>query len=76
MAIDVVRDQLLFPPMATGDLLVVKNTGAYNVTQWMQFITERPAVVMISRTGEAGLIRRRESVETLLGQEELPPWLR
>jgi len=75
MAIDVVRDQLLFPPMAAGDLLVVQNTGAYNVTQWMQFITERPAVVMISRDGEVGLIRRRESVETLLGQEELPPWL-
>ncbi|MBI5068243.1 MAG: alanine racemase [Deltaproteobacteria bacterium] len=76
MAIDVVRDQLLFPPMAAGDQLVVKGVGAYNVTQWMQFITERPAVVMISRDGEASLIRRRETVETLLGQEELPAWLR
>lgn len=75
MAIDVVRDQLLFPPLATGDRVVVKNVGAYNVTQWMQFITARPAVVMISRKGEAALVRRRESVETLLGQEEVPAWI-
>jgi len=30
---------------------------------------------MISRRGESGLIRRRESVETLLAQEEVPGWL-
>jgi diaminopimelate decarboxylase len=75
MAIDVVRDQLLFPPMAVGDRLVVRNVGAYNVTQWMQFITARPAIVMISRRGEASLVRRGESVETLLAQEEVPAWL-
>ncbi len=75
MAIDVVRDQLLFPPLATGDRVVIRNVGAYNVTQWMQFITARPAVVMISRRGEASLIRRAESVETLLGQEEVPAWI-
>lgn len=75
MAIDVVRDQLLFPPLAVGDRLVVRNVGAYNVTQWMQFITARPAIAMVSRRGEAALVRRGESVETLLAQEEVPPWL-
>jgi diaminopimelate decarboxylase len=75
MNIDVVRDQLLFPPVSPGDLLVVRSVGAYNVTQWMQFIVERPAVVMISRKGEASIIRRRETVETLLGQEEVPAWI-
>jgi diaminopimelate decarboxylase len=75
MNIDVIRDNLLFPPMATGDLLVIRNVGAYNVTQWMQFITERPGVVMVSRTGDVAPLRRRETVETLLAQEEVPPWL-
>ncbi len=75
MAIDVVRDQLLFPPLQVGDRLVIRNVGAYNVTQWMQFITARPAVVMVSRRGEPAVIRRGESVETLLGQEEVPGWL-
>jgi diaminopimelate decarboxylase len=75
MNIDVVRDNLLFPPLNPGDLLVFRTVGAYNVTQWMQFIQERPAVVMISRGGEAGVIRKRETVETLLHQEEVPAWL-
>lgn len=75
MAIDVVRDGLLFPPLATGDQVVVRNVGAYNVTQWMQFIVERPAVVMLSRSGEGAVVRRRESLDTLLAQEALPPWL-
>jgi diaminopimelate decarboxylase len=75
MNIDVVRDQLLFPPVNADDLLVVKRVGAYNVTQWMQFIVERPAVVMISSSGEVGVIRRRETLDTLTSQEEVPPWL-
>jgi len=75
MNIDVLRDHLLFPPVGVGDLLVFKNVGAYNVTQWMQFITARPAVVLVSRQGEPALIRRRESLDTLVSQEAMPPWL-
>ncbi len=75
MNIDVMRDTILFPPMKTGDLLVFKNVGAYNVTQWMQFITYRPAVVLISPTGQHAIIRRAETLETIQGQEELAPWL-
>lgn len=75
MNIDVLRDHLLFPPVGPGELLVFKNVGAYNVTQWMQFIVERPAVVLVSRKGEAAVIRRRESLETLVSQEAMPPWL-
>lgn len=75
MNIDVVREGLLFPPLTVGDLLVLRNVGAYNVTQWMQFIVARPPVVLVSPTGEPALIRKRESLETLLSQELLPPWL-
>ena len=42
MNIDMVRDQILFQPLHTGDRVVIRHVGAYNVTQWMQFITERP----------------------------------
>lgn len=76
MNIDAVRDQLMFPPMNTGDRLVVRSVGAYNVTQWMQFITTRPAVVMINPQGEVGVVRRSESLDTMLSQEEVPQWLR
>ena len=75
MNIDVVRDSVMFPPMRAGDQVVFRHVGAYNVTQWMQFITYRPAVVMIGADGRHGVIRRREQLETLLACEEVPAWL-
>ncbi len=75
MNIDVVRDRIMFPPLQVGDRIVIGHVGAYNVTQWMQFITDRPNVVMVSSRGEHGLIRRAEDFETLLAQEEIPSWL-
>lgn len=75
MNIDVVRDRIMFPPLRAGDRVVIGHVGAYNVTQWMQFITTRPNVVMVSPRGEHGLLRRAEDLETLLAQEEMPAWL-
>lgn len=75
MNIDVVRDRILFPPLKAGDRIVVGHVGAYNVTQWMQFITTRPNVVMVSTTGEHGIIRRAETIDTLVQQENMPAWL-
>lgn len=75
MNIDVVRDRIMFPPLRTGDRVVIGHVGAYNVTQWMQFITERPNVVMVSSRGEPALIRKAEGLEALLAQEEIPAWL-
>lgn len=75
MNIDVVRDTLLFPPLSVGDRVVFKTVGAYNVTQWMQFITYRPAVVMVGQDGKHALLRRREDLESVVGHEEVPSWL-
>lgn len=75
MNIDVLRDTLLFPPMNVGDQIVIRNVGAYNVTQWMQFITYRPAVVLVGRDGKHAAIRRREDLSDILGPEEVPEWL-
>jgi len=75
MNIDVVRDTLPFPALDIGDRVVFRNVGAYNVTQWMQFITYRPAVVMVGEGGQHALMRRREQLETILEREEVPPWL-
>lgn len=75
MNIDVLRPIVLYPPVKTGDRLIIKNVGAYNVTQWMQFITLRPNVVMISRDGRCDIIRRRETLEMVVAPEEVPPWI-
>ena len=75
MNIDVMRDSVSLPPLQAGDRLLFRNVGAYNVTQWMQFITLRPAVVMIGVNGTAAVIRRGETVDDLCGYEAVPPWL-
>jgi diaminopimelate decarboxylase len=75
MAIDVVRDRIMFQPLRVGERIVIRHVGAYNVTQWMQFISERPNVVMVSPKGQHACIRKAETVETLLVQEQMPAWL-
>lgn len=75
MAIDVVRYYIDLPPLKIGDILTLHPVGAYNFTQSMQFITYRPAVVLISTLGTAELIRKREVLEDIDGPELLPEHL-
>jgi len=56
MNIDVLREAIAFPLLKKGDHFVVKRIGAYNMTQWMQFITLRPNVVMIDTEGNPHII--------------------
>ncbi len=76
MNIDVVREQISLPPLKKGDQVVVHTVGAYNMTQWMQFIAMRPAVVMIDLNNKVHLVRKREGLETIEGQEVLPGYLK
>jgi diaminopimelate decarboxylase len=69
MNIDVIRDAINFPHVKTGDQLVIERVGAYNVTQWMQFITYRPNVVLIDLEGKSHVIRKKEDLETLKEKE-------
>ena len=75
MNIDVLRDTLLCPALDVGDRLVFCSVGAYNVTQWMQFITYRPAVVLIGDEGQEAVIRRRETLENITSLEDVPEWI-
>jgi diaminopimelate decarboxylase len=75
MNIDVMRDAVPMPPLSPGDRVCFRNVGAYNMTQWMQFITLRPAVVMIGTDGRVGVVRRAERVEDFKAAEEVPEWV-
>jgi diaminopimelate decarboxylase len=75
MNIDVVCENLLLPPYEAGDRLLVRPVGAYNVTQSMQFIHLRPAVVMASETGTHAAIRRAETLDDLTIGEQVPTFL-
>jgi diaminopimelate decarboxylase len=72
MNIDVLREAIAFPLLKKGDHFVIKRIGAYNMTQWMQFITLRPNVVMIDVENKPHIIRRKEEMENIRGQEQIP----
>jgi diaminopimelate decarboxylase len=75
MNIDVVRESISLPLLNKGDQVVVHKVGAYNMTQWMQFIQMRPNVVMIDLNGQSHIIRNKETIDTLENMEELPAYL-
>jgi len=75
MNIDVVDDKISLPPLSRGDRLVISTVGAYNNTQWLQFIEYRPNVVLVTETGEVELIRAAEDLSDLERREHLPPRL-
>lgn len=75
MAIDVIRQHIDLPPLKLNDIVTLHPVGAYNVSQSMQFITYRPAVVLISEKGIPELIRRGEKLEDVDGPEQLPAHL-
>jgi diaminopimelate decarboxylase len=75
MNIDVIRENVSLPPLNAGDQVVVHSVGAYNVTQSMQFIALRPAVVLIDRQGKTHLIRQRETLDILQKDERIPEYL-
>ena len=72
MNIDCIRDGILLPPLKRGERLVIDYAGAYNNTQWMQFITMRPNVVMIMEDRTVELIRKAETLEYVSEKEIIP----
>jgi diaminopimelate decarboxylase len=75
MNIDVIRENVTLPPLKKDDNVVVHNVGAYNMTQWMQFIALRPAVVIVDMKGQPHLIRQRETLSSIESSEEMPVYL-
>jgi diaminopimelate decarboxylase len=72
MNIDVIRESVNLPLLNKGDHVVIHNVGAYNMTQWMQFITLRPNVVLIDLDEKPHLIRNKESLENMNTLEHVP----
>jgi len=76
MNIDVVRQSVNLPLLNRGDQVVVHKVGAYNMTQWMQFIAMRPNVVMIDMQGKTHIIRQKETLQYMEMLEQMPPHLK
>jgi diaminopimelate decarboxylase len=66
---DVLVDDVDLPPARPGDLLAVPVTGAYTLAMASNYnVTPRPAAVLV-RDGDASVVRRRETIDELLGFE-------
>jgi diaminopimelate decarboxylase len=72
MNLDVIDDGLPLPPLRRGHRLIFSPVGAYNVTQWMQFIAYRPAVVLIGPEGQVDVIREAEDLSDIDRREKMP----
>jgi len=71
MNIDVVNESVSLPPVRRGDVLVLPYVGAYNLSQSLQFIFLRPAVVAIN-DGTVQVIKKAETREYVQDFEILP----
>lgn len=76
MSIDLIRESVNMPFMEKGDRIVVHNVGAYNMTQWMQFITLRPKVIMIDARLKTHVVRDSETLDYISALEQVPRHLR
>lgn len=75
MNIDIIRDYISLPLLNRGDHVVVHRVGAYNMTQWMQFIAMRPAIVLIDCNGDTHIIRKKEDLAYLEMPDQIPSHL-
>jgi len=76
MNIDCLSEDIVLPALNKGDQVVIQYVGAYSVTQWMQFITVRPKVVMIMEDKSIEIIRETETFDYLSEMEKLPQKLK
>ncbi len=75
MNIDIVRECVTLPLLNRGDHVVVHKVGAYNMTQWMQFIAMRPNIVLIDLQGRTHVIRKAEDLSYLEQLDVIPEHL-
>jgi len=76
MNTDIIRSRVSLPPLHKHDRLVIMSVGAYNNTQWLQFIAYRPNVVMVHDAGDVSVIRVAEDLQAMTAQERLPDHLK
>ena len=74
MNIDCIQVGAYLPSVSPGDILVIRNVGAYNFSQSMQFIQPRPAVVMITKDS-VEYLRLPETTDYICQLDRIPSHL-
>ncbi|MDD4587339.1 MAG: diaminopimelate decarboxylase [Heliobacteriaceae bacterium] len=66
---------IALPKVESGDILAVSCTGAYNYTMSMNYNRlAKPAVIFV-RDGQAAVVVERESLDDLIRNDRIPPYL-
>lgn len=69
MNVDVIEPNVSLPRLRRGDQLVLSPVGAYNCSQWQQFIEYRPNVILVRENGSTQVIRRAENLDDVSSAE-------
>ena len=67
------HDRLL-PPLAEGDLLAVRQAGAYGAVMSSTYNARPLAPELLVKGTKVAAIRARQSVEALIALDSLAPW--
>jgi len=63
---DILSNSADIAPVSPGDIILIQDVGAYNISQSRQFITPRAGAVMVRENGEMEEVRRRENFDDVL----------
>lgn len=63
------------PPVASGDLLAVRTTGAYGAVQSSTYNTRPLIAEVMVNGGEYAVVRKRMEVEDIIALDQQPSWL-
>jgi len=63
------------PPLATGDLIVLRTAGAYGATMASEY-NSRPLIAEVLVKDDAfAIVRPRPTYDEMLARDRLPPWM-
>ena len=72
---DVIAADRSMPELRAGDLIAVRDAGAYGAVMSSNYNSRPPAAEAMVHGGDAALIRPRLDYEELLARDHVPDWL-
>ncbi|MEE8172710.1 MAG: diaminopimelate decarboxylase, partial [Alphaproteobacteria bacterium] len=72
---DVIASERSMPELRAGDLIAVRDAGAYGAVMSSSYNSRPPAAEVMVRGADAALIRPRLDYDALLARDAVPDWL-
>ncbi len=71
---DVIATDRALPELCAGDLIVVRDAGAYGAVMSSSYNSRMPAAEVMVRDADSALIRPRLDYDAMLARDVLPDW--